>query len=109
MATEVKVRKRLDPEIFRLPVERIREGYYSDAYFVHTKTLLVAEGHRPRVTMQVFHKKNSVLGWIDEDIAVLKLCTGRETDGRWIDGWDELVVRGLSEGDRIAPYETVMT
>ena len=38
---------RLDPAIFRLPVERIREGYYSDAYFVYTKALLEAEGHHP--------------------------------------------------------------
>jgi hypothetical protein len=52
MATQVSAR--LDPAIFRLPVDKIREGYYSDAYFVHTKTLLEAEGHHPRVTMQVF-------------------------------------------------------
>ena len=26
-------RERLSPEVFRLPVERIRAGYYSDAYF----------------------------------------------------------------------------
>ena len=75
MSTEVSTR--LDPEIFRLPVERIREGYYSDAYFVHTKSLLEAEGHHPRVTMQVFQKRESLLGGIDEAIAVLKLCSGR--------------------------------
>jgi nicotinate phosphoribosyltransferase len=109
MATEVTTRKRLDPEIFRLPVERIREGYYSDAYFVHTKTLLEAEGHHPRVTLQVFQKRDSVLGGIDEAIAVLKLCSGRQADGEWICGWDELTVHALSEGDRIAPYEAVMT
>ena len=33
MATEARPRSRLDPEVFRLPVERIREGYYTDAYF----------------------------------------------------------------------------
>ena len=57
MVTEV--RSRLDPAIFRLPVDRIREGYYSDAYFVHTKSLLEADGHHPRVTMQVFQKHDS--------------------------------------------------
>jgi nicotinate phosphoribosyltransferase len=72
MATEVSAR--LDPEIFRLPVERIREGYYSDAYFVYTKQLLEAEGHHPRVTMQAFQKQDSVLGGIDEAIAILKTC-----------------------------------
>jgi nicotinate phosphoribosyltransferase len=108
MATEV--RSRLDPAIFRLPVDRIREGYYSDAYFVHTKALLEADGHHPRVTMQVFQKHDSLFGGVDEAIAVLKLCSGRVGPaGGWINGWEELVVHALHEGDRIAPRETTMT
>src|SRR5579875_1577821 len=101
--------QRLDPEIFRLPVERIRAGYYSDAYFVYTKQLLEAEDHHPRVTMQVFQKHESLLGGIDEAVAVLKLCSGSQRDGRWVSGWDQLVVHALHEGDRISPYETVLT
>ncbi len=108
MATQISTR--LDPSIFRLPVERIRQGYYSDQYFVYTKALLEAEGHHPRVLMQVFQKKESVLGGIDEAIAILKLCSGRETNGgAWIPGWDDLEVNALREGDQIAPHETVMT
>ena len=108
MATQISTR--LDPSIFRLPVDRIRQGYYSDQYFVYTKSLLEAEDHHPRVLMQVFEKKESVLGGIDEAIAVLKLCSGREgDDGVWITGWDELEVSALREGDQIAPRETVMT
>ncbi len=105
-----EVSTRLDPAVFRLPVERIRSGYYSDAYFVYTKRLLEEENHHPRVTMQVFQKRDSLLGGIDEAIAVLKLCSGHEdTDGNWIDGWDRLDVRALREGDRVAPRETVLT
>jgi nicotinate phosphoribosyltransferase len=107
MATEVT--ERLHPSIFRLPVERIREGYYSDAYFVYTKQLLEAEGHHPQVTMQVFQKQDSVLGGIDEAIAVLKTCAGHSENGEWVPGWAELDVRALHEGDRIAPRETVLT
>jgi nicotinate phosphoribosyltransferase len=108
MSTQVATR--LDPAIFRLPVERIRDGYYSDAYFVHTKSLLEEEDHRPRVTMQVFQKHESLLGGIDEAIAVLKLCSGHQgPGGQWILGWDELDVHALREGDQIAPRETVMT
>jgi nicotinate phosphoribosyltransferase len=107
MATQVSAR--LDPEIFRLPVQRIREGYYSDAYFVHTKSLLEAENHHPRVTMQVFQKNDSVLGGIDEAIAILKTCAGHEQDGNWVLGWDELEVNALREGARISPREAVMT
>ena len=50
-------RERLDPEVFRLPVEKIREGYYTDAYFNFTKELLEAEGRHPNVVMQVFQKQ----------------------------------------------------
>src|ERR1700733_12983734 len=104
------VTPRLSPEIFRLPVQRIREGYYSDAYFVLTRQLLQDEGAHPHVTMQVFQKQASVLGGIDEAIAVLKTCAGTyDADGEWISGWDRLVVRALYEGDRISPHETVMT
>jgi nicotinate phosphoribosyltransferase len=104
------VTTRLSPEIFRLPVQRIRDGYYSDAYFVLTKQLLQDEGEHPHVTMQVFQKQESVLGGIDEAIAVLKTCAGQyDSDGSWVSGWDRLVVQALHEGDRISPRETVMT
>jgi nicotinate phosphoribosyltransferase len=108
MSTAVSTR--LDPDIFRLPVDRIREGYYSDAYFVYTKDLLEAEGRHPNVTMQVFQKRESVLGGIDEAIAILKTCSGhRDQDGGWVTGWDQLSVHALREGDRIAAQETVLT
>jgi nicotinate phosphoribosyltransferase len=109
MAT-TPVRDRLSPSIFRLPVERIRDGYYSDAYFVQTKRLLELDDHHPRVLMQVFQKETSILGGIDEAIAILKECSGyRRDDGTWVSGWDDLEVRALYEGDQIAPRETVMT
>src|SRR5947209_3626117 len=109
MATQASARQRLDPDIFRLPVDRIRSGYYSDAYFVYTKQLLEAEDHHPRVTMQVFQKDRSVLGGIDEAIAILKLGSGHERDGHWIAGWDQLEVHALHEGDEISSRETVLT
>jgi len=105
MAT--KVSSRLDPEIFRLPVQRIRSGYYSDAYFVYTKQLLEEEGHHPRVTMQVFQKHQSVLGGIDEAIAILKTCSGHSEDGNWIIGWDALEVHARTEAARPGLVEPV--
>ena len=103
------LRTRLAPEIFRLPVQRIRDGYYSDAYFNLTKELLEAEGRRPHVTMQVFQKEASVLGGIDEAIAIVKQCAGRTGPAGWVPGFDELDVRALHEGEEIEPLETVMT
>jgi nicotinate phosphoribosyltransferase len=109
MAT-TQTRGRLAPEVFRLPLERIRDGYYSDAYFVHAKTLLEDEGRHPHLLMQVFQKHESLLGGVDEAIAVLKQCSGhRAPDGSWEGGWDQLEVDALHEGDPILPYETVMT
>jgi nicotinate phosphoribosyltransferase len=109
MAT-TQTRGRLGPEVFRLPLERIRDGYYSDAYFVHAKTLLEDEGRHPHVLMQVFQKHESLLGGVDEAIAVLKQCSGhRAPDGSWEGGWEQLEVDALHEGDPILPYETVMT
>src|SRR4051794_23538258 len=108
MASEV--RERLAPSTFRLPVGKIRDGYYSDAYFNSTKALLEARDHHPRVLMQVFQRKESLLGGIDEAVAVVKECAGhRGPDGNWVEAWDELDVRALHEGDEIAPWETVMT
>jgi nicotinate phosphoribosyltransferase len=60
--------------------------------------------------MQVFQREDSVLGGIDEAIAVLRECSGRPLpDGGWEPGWDRLEVRALHEGEPIAPRETVMT
>jgi nicotinate phosphoribosyltransferase len=104
------VQQRLEPAVFRLPVDRIRDGYYSDQYFNLTRELLLAEDRHPRVVMQVFQKEQSILGGVDEAIAILKQCAGRRgPDGRWEDGWDALTVDALYEGDEIAPFETVMT
>src|SRR3954468_19230156 len=107
MASEV--RERLPPSVFRLPVGKIRAGYYSDAYFNATKELLEADGHHPRVVMQVFQRKESLLGGIDEAIAVLKQGAGPYDGDRWVDGFEKLEVKALHEGDEIAPWETVMT
>jgi nicotinate phosphoribosyltransferase len=91
--------KRLPPEIFDLPVEKMRSGYYTDAYFNHTRETLAADGRRPRIVMQVFQKKHAYVGGIDEALAILKLCSH---------DWDSLTVHALYDGDRIEPYETVM-
>ena len=108
MAVEA-TRTRLDPGVFRLPVDKIREGYYTDAYFNFSKELLEAEGRHPTVTMQVFQKRHSVLGGIDEAVAVLKECAGTFGPEGYEPGWDTLDVRALYEGDEITPHETVMT
>ncbi len=100
MGLRAEEKRRLPPEIFDLPVEKMREGYYTDAYFNHARAALESDGRHPRVVMQVFQKKHAYLGGMDEAIAILKLCT---------DDWDALTVHALHDGDEVLPYETVMT
>jgi len=86
--------------VFDLPVEKMREGYYTDVYFNFARDTLLGDGRYPRVVMQVFQKRQAVLGGMDEAIAILKLCSH---------DWEELTVHALYDGDSIAPWETVMT
>jgi nicotinate phosphoribosyltransferase len=60
--------------------------------------------------MQVFQKQESLLGGIDEAIAMLKLAAGcAGPDDQWVSGWDQLQVHALYEGESVSPWETVMT
>jgi nicotinate phosphoribosyltransferase len=96
----ITTRKRLDPAIFDLPVEKMRAGYYTDAYFNHVRSALLQADRHPHVVMQVFQKKHSYLGGIDEAIAILKLCA---------DDYESLQVHALYDGDALEPYEAVLT
>src|SRR5262249_33679624 len=93
-------RTRLDPAIFNLPVDRMRDGYYSDKYFVRAREVLLADGYHPRVLMQVLGRSQAYLGGMDEAIAILNLCS---------QSWRDITVHALYDGDAIEPWETVMT
>ena len=95
-----RARGRLPAEVFELPVEKIRAGYYTDAYFNHARSALLADGRHPHVLVQVFQKKEAVLGGMDEAIAILDLCS-HDRDG--------LTIEALHDGDLVAPWETVLT
>jgi nicotinate phosphoribosyltransferase len=93
-------RERLAPEVFDLPVEKMRAGWYTDAYFNHAQATLLADGRHPRVVVQVFQKKHAWLGGMDEAIAILRLCA-RDPEA--------LTIRALYDGDPVEPWETVLT
>jgi len=48
--------RRLDPAVFDLPVEKMRAGWYTDAYFNHARAALLEAGRHPRVLMQILQK-----------------------------------------------------
>lgn len=105
-----KRKDRLAPEIFELSVDKMRQGYYSDKYFNRAKMILEKDNHHPKVIMQIFQKQNAVLCGIDEAVAILKLCSGYyNKEGEWINTWDQLDVRALYDGDKIEPFEVIMT
>jgi nicotinate phosphoribosyltransferase len=93
-------RQRLAPEVFDLPVEKMRAGWYTDAYFNHARAALLADDRHPRAVVQVFQKNTAWLGGMDEAIAILKLCSHEP---------DALTIRALHDGDPIQPWETVLT
>jgi nicotinate phosphoribosyltransferase len=99
MARAEVTKQRLAPETFDLPVEKMRAGWYTDAYFNYTRDTLLEDGRHPRVVMQVFQKEKAWLGGMDEAIAILKLCSY---------DFEGLEVRALFDGDVIDPYEPVM-
>jgi nicotinate phosphoribosyltransferase len=95
--------ERLQPAIFQLPVEKMRDGHYTDKYFLYTRDVLLAENDHRSITMQVFQKKAAYLGGVDEAIAILKLCL---TDTF---KWEDIEVHALRDGDLVEPWETSMT
>jgi nicotinate phosphoribosyltransferase len=100
VALSEQTRERLSPSVFDLPVEKMRDGYYADAYFNHARATLLHDDRHPRVVMQVFQKNDAYLGGMDEAIAILKLCSYE---------WESLTVHALYDGDRVRPWESVMT
>lgn len=92
--------KRLDPNSFDLPVEKIKQGFYSDIYFLRTQQILNKANHHPRVTVQIFQRDYATLCGIDEAIAVIKRCSFHP---------ENIKLRALHDGDKIGPWETVMT
>ncbi|APC47989.1 nicotinate phosphoribosyltransferase [Virgibacillus halodenitrificans] len=80
--------------------ERIKEGWFSAVYFLKTKE--IAENKLPDnyVTMQFFQKENAVLCGTDEAIALLHT---------FAENPETLEIHSLKDGDRIGPYESVLT
>ncbi|MCG5103839.1 nicotinate phosphoribosyltransferase [Oceanobacillus alkalisoli] len=80
--------------------ERIREGWFSAVYFLKTKKIAEEKNPNNHVTMQFFQKDDAVLCGTDEVIALLHT---------FADNPETLEIKSLKDGDRISPYETVLT
>ncbi|MBE0670021.1 MAG: nicotinate phosphoribosyltransferase [Anaerolineales bacterium] len=122
--------KRLTNETFKLDIERMRRGWYSDKYFENINRMLTTlsnesynysgqfhnlpPGISPEqiavgdieVEMQWFTRrmgKTTVVG-VDKSLAMLKHCTGYFDGDRFIDTSDKLAVWAVQDGT-IVKYE----
>lgn len=126
------IKERLPVKTFRIPYTEIRRGYRSAVYFWRTKKVMESQSEDVIVTMQFFQKKNSVVCGVDEAIAILRLCSGKyrdqakaneyfddyikngesflahELNNLWENGWDQLEVKALYDGDTAEPFEPVL-
>ncbi len=115
---------RLTNEVFKLDVERMRKGWYSDKYFENVETLLAAlsrggyvyRGTRARalpcdpcdvrvgdieVEMQWFTRRRpyALVAGVDKALSMLRHCTGYFDDsGHFVETWDRLEVQAVQDG-----------
>ena len=115
--------ERLNPDIFKIEVEKIRNGWYSDKYFCNNVLMLeqlAKEGYTfegiseidnvdcstehngdLEVEMQLFTRRRpfSLVAGVDEALAILKECTGYyDEDNRFINTYDQLEVEAVRDG-----------
>lgn len=93
-------RRRLDPALFALPVDALRAGAFSDPAAIAARGSMPVAGGGPRVRMEIVSERPGFLGGIDEAIAILRLAS---------ESWGDLDVHALFEGDRVDPWEPVLT
>ena len=117
-------RHRLDNTVFKLDIERMRRGWYSDKYFENVHRMLSAlaasgyryDGQYPRdvgldsgdldvgnmvVEMQVFTRRKglTVVVGMDKALAALRHCTGDfDEDGNFVEAYDQLEVWAVHDG-----------
>jgi nicotinate phosphoribosyltransferase len=123
--------RRLPPSTFKLDVERMRRGWYSDKYFYNIVALLTElakrgyrfGGRNPdlsdigvdlanvdtgdiAVEMQWFTRRKpfSLVVGVDKCLAMLQACTGDfDESGEWRSTYDRLEVLAVHDGF-VAPY-----
>lgn len=91
--------KRLTNKTFKFD-ERIKDGWFSAVYFLKTREIVRKYKPDNIVTMQFFQKENAVLCGTDEVIALVKT---------FADEPEHLEIHSLKDGDKISPFETVLT
>jgi len=116
--------KRLDKRVFQIDVDRMRRGWYSDAYFSNTVKILqtlAEEGYRfqgksrldnlvdtskvengdIQVEMQFFTRRKpfSLVAGVDEALAILEECTGYfDENDKFVSTYPNTEVEAVEDG-----------
>lgn len=91
--------KRLTNQTFKFD-QRVKSGWFSAVYFLKTKEIIEDFCPENEVVMQFFQRQEAVLCGTDEVIALIKEFATKP---------EELEIHSLSDGDKITPFETVLT
>lgn len=116
--------KRLTNEVFKLDIERMRQGWYSDKYFANILAMLEGVGQDSgfqgnyardigrdltginvgelEVEMQFFTRRDgkTVIVGVDKALSMLRHCTGYfDEQGDWVETWQSLAVTAVHDGD----------
>ncbi len=119
--------KRLTNEVFKLDIERMRSGWYSDKYFENVGRMLRAlsdmgytyRGQRPHLDSQLAktvavgdaevevqwftrRKPYALVAGVDKALAMLRHCSGTfDENGNFVETWDKLEVEAVHDGDLV--------
>lgn len=116
-------RRRLTNEVFKLDVERMRQGWYSDKYFANILMMLAGvsrdagfQGQTPRqigidvsgvnvgdieVELQFFTRRSgkTVVVGVDKALSMLRHCSGFfDGSAKWHERWKDLEVTAVHDG-----------
>jgi nicotinate phosphoribosyltransferase len=114
---------RLTNSVFKLDVERMRQGWYSDKYFANILRMLEGVGQRSGyqgqyardigrdpsglnvgdmdVEVQFFTRRSgkTVVVGVDKALSMLRHCTGYiDNSGEWVPTWQNLRVTAVHDG-----------
>ncbi|MDP1860555.1 MAG: hypothetical protein Q8K82_17900 [Gemmatimonadaceae bacterium] len=87
---------------------RMRAGWYTDRYFVHTANTVAFDGRDPSVRMQVFAKQHGIIAGVYEVIRMLQTQLARHPDTDQHYSLSDFTIETLMDGDPISPRETTM-
>jgi len=71
---------RLAPYVFKVPIEKVRGGYYADKYFTRYVDILRKDNLHQQVVYQIFPRADAVVAGLDEACAILRCGAGYYID-----------------------------